>query len=159
MDAVVVRTTPTCIIATYGPVAISLWRGSVTVDDLDAIAKATDDVRERFQRGHIVISIATLSVRPPEGDVKKRIVELRSGHAQPGFRGSIVVLAGDGFWASVMRSVLAGLNLLGGMPDEKHVRTLAEAATLAQSRLANAVDAADLARALEKIVVDAGIRV
>ena len=157
MDAVVHQSGPACVIAGYGPIAISLWRGAVNVADLDATARFADGVRAQHPAAHLSLSVATIFVKPPDDATKKRILELRASSANPGFQGSIVVLAGDGFWASVMRSLLAGLNLVGGNPNEQHVRTLAEAAALAHERIPS-VDAADLARALDKLTADAGIR-
>jgi hypothetical protein len=57
-----------------------------------------------------------------------------------------------------MRSMLAGLNLVGGMKNETYLRTVSEAAALVHERIPS-VDAADLERAIAKLCAESGVKV
>jgi hypothetical protein len=157
MDAVVHQNGASCIVASWGPVTISVWRGAVNTVDLQVVSNTANAVAATHPSAQVSITVASTSIKPPDEAVRKKIIELRATGKSTNLKGSVVILAGDGLWASVMRSMLAGLNLVGVVKNESYVRTLTEASTLA-AKLVPGLDGAALEAVLVKLCADAGVK-
>lgn len=109
------ESTPVYTVATWGRLAILLWHRTPTVDGIARTVAVMKDLASRRREGvALLMTIPTGYGRP---DVPTRDAMVNAMKEQvPGLRGRAIIYGGDGFIASVIRSVFSGLQMLASSP-------------------------------------------
>lgn len=103
-----------------GPICVVVWKGALEAALLDRFVAYANTFGPRHPSGWVVLSYPYPKIELPSQEIRNKINELT---AQPGenYRGTTTVVDAEGFRASVMRSILAGMSLVGGKHAPRHV--------------------------------------
>jgi hypothetical protein len=111
-------------------VAINVWLGQPTAEAVAQLARLTDESARRNPRERISsIHLLDPRVGLPTADARSALTQLATRHRDH-LACVGVVLSGDGFWASALRSALTGVILL--VPSALPTRYVANVAELAE---------------------------
>lgn len=102
------------VVGAYAHVHMCLYRGDLT---LELLERANAWHRKLIQQhGHTAIfGVARTSLALPEAEVRERgaaLIRENAGHVD----GAVVVLPGEGFWASAVRSVVTASFVVARQP-------------------------------------------
>ncbi|NUO51108.1 MAG: hypothetical protein HOV80_19805 [Polyangiaceae bacterium] len=104
---------PSLVVATHDDLFLCGWRGVGSLEDLQTLNSVHEVVAAKRPRGKIaeVCITTTAMVRPVSEDIRREI-NRRATELAPTYIAGAMVVLGDGFGASVLRSVLGGALLL-----------------------------------------------
>ncbi|MFT3707360.1 MAG: hypothetical protein QM817_06800 [Archangium sp.] len=100
-----------CALGLSNGVFVCVWLNNATVENSDRIEKTIDELRGRFPAGIGLVTVVLEKAPPPTSPVRNRIAELL-GRAQ-NVKGSAVCFEGTGLKATMVRTIVTGITLLG----------------------------------------------
>jgi hypothetical protein len=109
--------------AEVGCVCVVVWRGAVTRVPFDRQRDALAGVLERHPDGAGFLCIVEKSAGPPDDELRRASAQMIKSHGAT-LKCVACVIEGDGFVASIHRSVVSGMILLLGR-IKKHVSVFA----------------------------------
>ncbi len=113
---VLVRQSPTIVLATWGRVQIGCWQRRIERTDLQAMFASAQQQIARLRGEKLLnLSIVDLEVSLPDEDARKLSTEMMHAIAS-GQEASATVLEGEGFRAGAARAAMAGMILLSRSP-------------------------------------------
>ncbi|MBL8909639.1 MAG: hypothetical protein JNM17_02940 [Archangium sp.] len=102
-----------CAIGLSNGVFLCVWVGEATVEAADQIEQSITKRSGEFPKGIGLVTIVPEHAPPPKGPARNRIAELL-GRAQ-NVKGSAVCFEGSGLRATLVRSIVTGITLIGRM--------------------------------------------
>jgi hypothetical protein len=117
-------------VATWDRVLIEVLMEGVTIEALKARLDAHRKLYDKYPDRVLSLSVVPAGVNLPDSELRKesgRVVKMLAPRTQV----IVVVLEGEGFWASAARSALTGIQLLApGSHPMKVVRSVSEGCRL-----------------------------
>jgi hypothetical protein len=115
-------------VASVCPVCVVVWRESVTQRRFDIQRKGLAEVVRRHPQEAVMLCVIEPTTAPPGAELRRASAEMIAGHGDA-LKGLCCVIEGQGFRASVGRSVLAGMAYLlaGRGPRQGFVATVDDA--------------------------------
>jgi hypothetical protein len=104
---------PSLVVATHNDLFLCGWRGVGSVEDLQTLNSVHEVVAAKRPGGKIAeVCITTTAMVRPVSEEIRREINRRATELAPTYIAGAMVVLGDGFGASVLRSVLGGALLL-----------------------------------------------
>jgi hypothetical protein len=111
-DFVIDYAVPGCVIAHIRNVTFSAWNTTPTAEHVHAFTTLAKQLSEVYPKSSNV-TVVMRDTELPGGEARVALEEL-TGQFAPYVHSVALVIDGDGFWASMIRSFLTGLHLLRG---------------------------------------------
>ena len=112
-DLRIVGQTSEHVMVVEGDLVIHRLRGAVTQAYLDHSAVGLKAATEQSADGkYVLVVLIEATAKIPESGVRAESTRLWK-KTESALRGHVIVLEGDGFWAAAVRSVLAGIMIVG----------------------------------------------
>ena len=122
------------VVGTLGNTHVTVYRGRFTMQDLHAATESHQKLQDRYDHTCIV-SIAEPGTPLPDGEMRAEATRLTKV-LSPKVRRAIMVLDGQGFWASAVRSATTAILMMAGNPYPiKVVKTYAAGAAFLEPDL------------------------
>jgi len=99
-----------CALGLIDGVFVCVWVGNPTVRAADEIERCFKEHGPRFSKGAGLITIVLANAPPPESAARKRIAEILSNSQN--LKASAVCFEGSGLRATIVRTVVTGINLM-----------------------------------------------
>jgi hypothetical protein len=103
---------PGCVIAHVGNMTFSAWDTAPLVEHVEAFMAVAKNLSATYERNSNV-SLVMRNTELPGAGARVALEELTAEYASK-IHSVALVIDGDGFWASMIRSFLTGLHLLRG---------------------------------------------
>jgi hypothetical protein len=110
---------PQSAVASCGEVSIFMVYTDVTIEALQASISLSQEIRKKYP-AVLSITIASARARVPTAEVREESSKAMIA-TQDSARCAAVVLSGDGFWYSAMRSALTAIDLVRPYPVPRKV--------------------------------------
>lgn len=99
-----------CVVSSVKNVALYVWQGTPTGADTDALYEHAGQMAKRFPNGVSALHYTYSSTGLPDHAAREGFRRILRDYGKT--TGEVaVVLAGGGFWASAMRSMIAGIQM------------------------------------------------
>lgn len=112
LELVIDYAVPGCVIAHIGNMTFSAWNTAPVAEHVEAFMALAKNLSTTYERNSNV-SLVMRNTELPGADARVALEALTAQYASK-IHSVALVIDGDGFWASMIRSFLTGLHLLRG---------------------------------------------
>lgn len=143
--------------ATWRSIHLNVYTGKPQVEDLDMLARAQEEMRERLGTGQLgVLGLAEGGIEFPDAEVRRYGSKLQS-EMSPNIYASATVVSGAGFWVSAAISVVNTMMLVARPPTPARVFSDLGDASTWLSGFGAQEDSAQMQAALERLRAETGV--